>query len=176
MLDSWHALGFCWGMSSTLFSPRHIAVAVDVHDADACALAHAVVEHAIAFAVGQRARLSVISVLPPVITPGHDVETAAGRALVDLAGAQHDAHARTVATLVERARARGVDAHARVVNQDGDVADLVVDAVAAVGADFLMLASHSRTGLARKLLGSVAERIAAKARVPVLILPHALLS
>lgn len=179
----WHALGYCWAMTSTpvspvsspLFPPRHVAVAVDVHDADACALAHAVVEHAIVFAAAQRARLCVVTVLPPVITPGHSVDTAAGRALVDLAGAQHDTHARTVATLVERARARGVDASARVVDQDGDVADLVVDAVAAVGADFLMVASHSRTGLARKLLGSVAERIAARARVPVLIVPHALL-
>jgi len=37
--------------------------------------------------------------------------------------------------------------------------------------DLIVLASHGRTGMKRKLLGSVAEKVARSAGVPVLIVP-----
>jgi nucleotide-binding universal stress UspA family protein len=44
-----------------------------------------------------------------------------------------------------------------------------------IDTDLIVLGSHSRTGLARVVLGSVAESVLRRARVPVLILPLATL-
>jgi nucleotide-binding universal stress UspA family protein len=42
-------------------------------------------------------------------------------------------------------------------------------------ADIIVMGSHSRTGLARVILGSVAESVLRRAKVPVLIVPVAAL-
>lgn len=43
-----------------------------------------------------------------------------------------------------------------------------------IGADLIVMASHGRQGLARAVLGSVAEGVARQANVPVLLVPSGL--
>ncbi len=52
----------------------------------------------------------------------------------------------------------------------GDPADAILEAARESGADLIALSSHGRTGLARLVLGSVAERVVRAAPLPVLVL------
>lgn len=52
-----------------------------------------------------------------------------------------------------------------------DPAHGILDAAYAPGVDMIVLASHGRTGMTRWLLGSVAEKIARRSPIPVVIVP-----
>jgi len=54
----------------------------------------------------------------------------------------------------------------------GDPATAIVEAAEEVGADFIVMGTHGRTGLTRLLMGSVAEAIVRKAKCPVLTVKH----
>lgn len=45
----------------------------------------------------------------------------------------------------------------------------IVQAATDVGADLIVLGSHGRTGIARLMLGSVATKVVAESKVPVLV-------
>ena len=153
----------------------HLLVCVDVHNEDGLLLAHPLIERARAFAGA--ARVTVLSVVPPVATPATPwgAETAAIQAMTKAAQTSNDAARRALNTLVERLRDGRSDAgevDGRLFERDGDVADNIVEVCGHVGADAIVLASHSRHGLAHRVLGSVAERTASKATVPVIIVPR----
>ena len=56
----------------------------------------------------------------------------------------------------------------RTLIKEGDAVDRVHEAVAEVGADLIVMGTHGRTGIARALIGSVAENVVRTAHVPVL--------
>ena len=53
----------------------------------------------------------------------------------------------------------------------GGVPDEIVAHANRIGADFIVVGTHGRTGIRRVLLGSVAEEVLRKAHRPVLIVP-----
>ncbi len=164
------------GFATTV--PRHLLVCVDVHDESGCALAHGLVQTAAALALALGARITVFSVVPPLTTPAVPPSGAASpayKSLLQAAVLQSEGWRRIIASLTERVQKSGVKVESRVLEADGRPADLIVAAAADVGADVVVLASHSRRGLAHALLGSVAERTAAQSLVPVLIVPRAAL-
>lgn len=56
----------------------------------------------------------------------------------------------------------------------GECPDAVIASVAEVrGAEFIAMASHGRSGLKRMLIGSVAEHVIRRARIPVIVFPVA---
>lgn len=57
--------------------------------------------------------------------------------------------------------------------QDQPAPDTIEAAAEAVEADLVVMGSHGNTGLARVLLGNVADKVLALARVPVLIVKWA---
>jgi len=56
--------------------------------------------------------------------------------------------------------------------RDGDPASEILAAVAACGADLIVMGTHGRTGLAHLLIGSVAEKTVRHSPVPVLTVRH----
>lgn len=76
-----------------------------------------------------------------------------------------DARAR-LAPMAEGVRQRGVDVEIEVTT--GPIVSAIVDAAAE--ADLVMLGTHGRTGLARMLLGSVAEEVVRHASAPVMLI------
>ena len=58
-----------------------------------------------------------------------------------------------------------------VVRAMTDAAEAILGVAADENADLIVLASHGRSGMTRWLLGSVAEKIARTAEVPVVIVP-----
>ena len=58
----------------------------------------------------------------------------------------------------------------KTVVRYGLPAEEIVDHVAFVGADLVAMSTHGRSGLSRLVMGSVAEEVVRKAKVPVLLL------
>lgn len=53
----------------------------------------------------------------------------------------------------------------------GDAALEIVEIAAKNGCDLIVIGTHGRTGLAHLVMGSVAEHVVRRARVPVLVVP-----
>ncbi|MDP2309859.1 MAG: universal stress protein [Pseudomonadota bacterium] len=65
--------------------------------------------------------------------------------------------------------AREVGAAAEIEVRIGPVVPTILAAADALAADLIVIGTHGRTGLARMVLGSVAEGVAHKAHVPVML-------
>jgi len=57
---------------------------------------------------------------------------------------------------------------ARTIIRDGSPRTTILQAASEIGADLIVVGTHGRTGLARMLIGSVAEHIVRHSRGPVL--------
>lgn len=58
-----------------------------------------------------------------------------------------------------------------VILKMGDPRDVILDHARALPADLIVMSTHSRSGLERWVLGSVAERVVRSAPCPVLVIP-----
>jgi nucleotide-binding universal stress UspA family protein len=58
--------------------------------------------------------------------------------------------------------------HYQIATRNGDPATEIIDAVTALGADLVVMATHGRTGLGHLFIGSVAERVVRESPEPVL--------
>lgn len=77
------------------------------------------------------------------------------------------AHAqKEIGKLIAKARTAGVRAGSLLL--EGTPADRIVRAARSRRADLIVMGTHGRGGLAKLFLGSVAERVVATARCPVL--------
>jgi nucleotide-binding universal stress UspA family protein len=72
-----------------------------------------------------------------------------------------------VAHAASTLREMGFEVHTHVGN--GDVSQAIVDRAASTGAELIAMSTHGRSGISRALLGSVADRVAHHARVPVFL-------
>lgn len=54
---------------------------------------------------------------------------------------------------------------------EGDTADSIIEAAVATDAGMIVMGSHSRRGLDKMLMGSVAEDVLKKATIPLVIIP-----
>jgi nucleotide-binding universal stress UspA family protein len=120
----------------------HVLVATDFGPASACAL-----ETACAMAVAMSGRLTVLHVLEPVA-----------------AGMRPSAPTELEAAL---ASARRKVAAAQSVLRVGVPSDEILRAAAELEADFLVVGTHGRRGIARAWLGSVADSVVRRSTAPV---------
>jgi nucleotide-binding universal stress UspA family protein len=68
-----------------------------------------------------------------------------------------------------RARLRMAEITAHVLTKQGPPAERIIEAAKEVSADAIAMATHSRRGLSRMMVGSVAEEIVRLADMPVLL-------
>jgi nucleotide-binding universal stress UspA family protein len=108
----------------------------------------------------------VLPSLPPLAADAHEGEPdgAAWDPTVEEQDAQAQLRAFVAAACAEVPGAPPVDV--RVTR--GDPADDVVTVAESLGAALLVIGTHGRKGLSHALLGSVAERVLRRAKVPVL--------
>jgi nucleotide-binding universal stress UspA family protein len=108
--------------------------------------------HAVALAAHGRARLTSVHVHEPGTRP---IDLPDSRALLERWG-----------------MAQALLAHERVQQPCAESVDeSLLDALARLSPDLVVLSTHARTGLSRLLFGSVAEGVARNLRVPLLLLP-----
>jgi len=144
-------------------SARSILVATDFSDISERATAYAV---DLARQIG--ARVTFLHVYEIPVSSFFDGALAA---TADLASAVSAAADRAMATLVAKQKASGdpVEGMVRV----GPPADEAHRVAEEVNADLIVVGTHGRRGLARALLGSVAEIVVRTSTRPVMVVPSA---
>lgn len=138
-----------------------------LHATDFSASSRPALAKAIALARQNRAPLTIVHALPPPVTPigGEMAYVPAGTyEAIDRSARQYAR--KQLATLTGRARKAGVRATALLL--DGAPHDQIARAARRARADVVVIGTHGRTGLAKVLLGSVAERVVRFAPCPVL--------
>ena len=63
------------------------------------------------------------------------------------------------------------DDNIKTIVKDGDSGDAILDAAREINADIIVMGSHSRHGLDKILMGSVAEKVLRNSRIPLFIIP-----
>jgi nucleotide-binding universal stress UspA family protein len=135
---------------------EQIVVALDGSECAANAL-----DVAIAISQTRKSDLSICSVADPRDLAGSEA------ILADRAGKEiRDEAARIIDAALEKARAAGVAAQGRVL--EGDPSREIVKFAEASHASEIVVGTHGRSGIARLLMGSVAEGVLRHAAIPVL--------
>lgn len=153
---------------------KHAFVPVALESDDELALAR----HAITVAanlVGQGGQVTVGTVRVSLEGPGDrrlldQTALAAYRSI--LAGRERWAEGQ-LDLLAQFARDLGVTANTKTITDEHGIAKELVSGVSTVGADVIVMPTHSRHGVERLFLGSVAQKVAHLSTIPVLLLPSA---
>jgi nucleotide-binding universal stress UspA family protein len=138
---------------------KHILIAVDGSDTSRSALADG-----LKLAREQGAKVLLLHVYEPFVS-------SSTHGLVDLTQAIREEGEKIAAAALAEARKAGVEARSRVFDAAGRrVASAIVEEANAEGIDLIILGTHGRRGLEHLVLGSVAEGVARRAAVPVLLI------
>ncbi|HXV10481.1 MAG TPA: universal stress protein [Burkholderiales bacterium] len=138
---------------------KHILIAVDGSETSRSAL-----NDGLKLAGEQGAKVVLLHVYEPIVG-----SSSQGR--VDLTQAMRAEGEQIVGAALEEARKAGVEAQSRVVNAEGRrIASAIVEEANAAGIDLIVVGTHGRRGLEHLVLGSVAEGVARRAEVPVLLI------
>jgi nucleotide-binding universal stress UspA family protein len=72
---------------------------------------------------------------------------------------------------LEKTRTHLGDTSIKTLVKDGDTGDAILEAAENLDADLIVLGSHSRRGLDKILMGSVAEKVLRHSKTPLFIIP-----
>jgi nucleotide-binding universal stress UspA family protein len=137
-----------------------------VHPTDFSPASRAALKTAVRFAKSSGARLLVAHVLPMLPVTGED-SYLSPKVWDDMYRGQREAAQRQLDPIVARAKAAGARASGTLL-ESGVTHERIVRFARARRADLIVMGTHGRTGLTRALLGSVAARVLATARCPVM--------
>ncbi|MDO5086079.1 MAG: universal stress protein [Comamonadaceae bacterium] len=140
---------------------KHILVPVD-----GSATALAAVEKAAAVAKAFGSEVTAIYVIDPYPFTGVGAEFAYGQDQY-LSAATAEANA-AIGAVASQMNAAGVPVQTRVVESHSAWRG-ILEAAESAGADLIVMGSHGRRGLEKLVLGSVAQRVLANAKLPVLV-------
>lgn len=90
----------------------------------------------------------------------------ADRAVIESAQRHRE---KQIRRLQDMCAGHGVDA--KVDEKEGEPRRVILDAAKELNADLIIMGTHGRSGAARMLMGSVAERIVRSSPCPVLVVP-----
>ncbi len=107
--------------------------------------------------------LRVVDIPIPMGSP----EISAQVDVTQLRAQERDAAQKYVHEVARRFSDRGAKVHGRVA--EGSPADLILQTARSEGSTLIAMATHGRSGLARWALGSIAEKVARAADVPLLL-------
>lgn len=135
-------------------------------DFTACSRAVALRAASLAERVGARLVLHHAAPLPPGLPPETRVfPQGSARSAEDWALAEARTHLERLA-----AEVRSTTVEVAVRCDAGPVVPTILAAVREVGADFVVMGTHGRSGVARWVLGSVAEGVTRESPVPVMLI------
>jgi len=145
----------------------HIVIPLDGSPVAERALPHAV---GLARATGAKLTLLSIVMVPTSAFAGLEVTYATMEA--QLAAARDDmiAYLQALSQRTQGETGGTVETAVEV----GPVAEGIIDYTARVGADLIVMSTHGRSGISRWVLGSVADKVAHGATVPVLLIRSSL--
>lgn len=155
------------------FAPTHILVPVAIDPEEDFSLAEHAVFAACDIAEKFSSKITLLH-LAPVVTPGgaagFDVTGRIYDSFINVLKARFDFGRMKLKELQEAAKGRGITMEGRVIDSLESTAHVILETAQELNADLLVIGSHGRSGLSKVLFGSVAARVAEKAKIPVLLL------
>jgi nucleotide-binding universal stress UspA family protein len=142
---------------------RHILIPLD-----GSALAEQVLEPVLALGDLMQAAYTLLHVVKLFVLPGYAPVTYAVHLDAQMTQAVQEERQRYLDDLAQHLRVGGREVHTRTIFGAQPVLALL-DAAREQGADLIALATHGRSGLARLLLGSVADKVRRGSDIPVLL-------
>jgi nucleotide-binding universal stress UspA family protein len=141
-------------LGAGLRDPAHVVVCIDESD-----LSHGVVDPAVEVALELRAEITVVRVLEPILAlvPG------------PLPSEPTEPEIPALEAVAKEVANRGVPAAYALLRPDNAATAIVRFARDETGTACIALATRARTGFARAVLGSVAQRVVRHAPCPVLV-------
>jgi nucleotide-binding universal stress UspA family protein len=132
---------------------------------DGSDIGEAALPYAETIATNSRASVSLLQVISP---PGTvEANLLGGPDWRKFVKAMHDAGENYLKSVAERLSGRGVKVTYEVAT--GDPADKIVEYAEDKGINLIAMSTHGRTGVARWVLGSVADKVLHGARIPILL-------
>ncbi|MFD2874412.1 universal stress protein [Mucilaginibacter ximonensis] len=121
-----------------------------------------------------KAKVGLVHIVEPIVTPYNNAAdplsgaSDIGMADVELMDIQNDASKHIIDDVIKK---YGGDLEIMHFSEFGDTVDGIVKCSQEFEADMIVVGTHSRSGLDRLLMGSVAEHVVRHATVPVLVVP-----
>lgn len=134
---------------------------------DGSPLAEQILPHVVALAACHMSEVVLMQVVsyPTSGLPLSDAEMEAG--VRDCVECEDLDYLRTVAEKYFKGSKLRVTAE--IVTGEGPVVDSILDYAAKIGAELIAMSTHGRSGPARWIIGSVAERVTRASKLPVLL-------
>jgi nucleotide-binding universal stress UspA family protein len=156
-----------------LFAPKHILVPVAIDPDEDLAIAEDAVFTACDIAEKFSAKITLLHLTTVVM--------AGGSAGMDVSGKIYESYVKVLKSrlvrdkeklteLQEMGKNRGINVESRVIDSLDSTASVILATALELKADLLVIGSHGRHGLSKVLFGSVAQSVATKASIPVLLL------
>lgn len=156
-----------------MFDPKHILVPVALDPDDDVTLAHQALWTACDIALKFGAKITLLH-MTPALQPGGtsslDLSGQVYKSFIEVMQARINLGRAKLHELEQDAKSRGLVVEGRIIESLDSTAQVILEAVDAMGADLMVICSHGRQGLSRMLFRSVAEKIANGSSVPVLLL------
>ena len=137
-----------------------------LHPSDFSKASGAAFAKAVDLAKSNRAEVVVLHVLAPPMPMMAGDGYVSPRVYEDLDKSARAYASKELASLVAKAKKAGV--RAKAVLRDGMAHEQIARAARSPRADMIVIGTHGRTGLAKLFLGSVAGRVVATAKCPVM--------
>lgn len=123
-----------------------------------------------------KAAVGLVHIVEPAVLPYNNTsDTLLGTSMQDIGAADIDIiniQNETSKSIIENTIKKfGDDLKVTHFNEFGDTADGIISCSKQFGADMIVIGTHSRTGLDRLLMGSVAEHVVRHSEIPVLVVP-----
>ncbi|MBI1800618.1 MAG: universal stress protein [Chloroflexi bacterium] len=135
---------------------------------DGSELAEAVLPYVRALAATEGAEVILLRVLVYAIHDFAGVDPTFSATIAEANEAVRQGTEKYLRELTARLSAQGLNVSA--LTADGLVAEAILDCADKTGADLIAMSTHGRSGLARWLIGSVADRVVRGSKVPVLLI------
>jgi len=122
-----------------------------------------------------KAQVGLVNIVEPIVTTATDTSLVAGTPYEmdittdpEFIKVQKEASENIIQRTIKNFAG---DLQVTNFTQYGSTAEGIIDCSLEFNADFLVIGTHSRSGLDRLLMGSVAEHVVRHSKVPVLVVP-----
>lgn len=142
---------------------KHIIIAVDLSEANT-----GIIKEALDFANQMQAKVSLVSIISMYVDYLHSDMSLLPTQWEEIYDAQKKHAEKELTKIKEANNALEIHIHTAIGNPKFDIISYSEE----TKADYIVMGTHGRTGLAHMMLGSTAEYVVRHSTIPVLIVPQ----